>query len=66
MANGQINKLLEAANLQMAAEAFLAQQDDAVQDRPVPEAILERLKAGNQHASKFMPSQAAEIGRAHV
>jgi hypothetical protein len=34
MANGQIRQLLEFANLQMAAEAFLSRPGDTVPDRP--------------------------------
>ena len=42
MANGQINQLLEFANMQMAAEAFLARADDNVPNRPPEEQIVIR------------------------
>jgi len=47
MANGQINKLLEFANMQMAAEAFLSQQQDPIPNRPSPGDVLDRLIEGN-------------------
>ncbi len=57
MANNQINKLLEFANMQMAAEAFLARALDAVPNRPPDDQaeIASRLVLGNTHASKFTP-----------
>lgn len=47
MANGQINQLLEFANMQMAAEAFLARSTDNVPNRPVQGDIKTRLEDGN-------------------
>ena len=35
MANGQMNKLLEFANMQMAAEAFLSRLGDAIPNQPL-------------------------------
>ena len=63
MANGQINKLLEFANMQMAAEAFLARALDAVPNKPPDDQaeIASRLVLGNTHASKFMPVQAEQF-----
>ena len=61
MANGQINRLLEFANLQMAAEAFLSQEGDDAPDRPPVSQVKARLELGNNHASKFTPIQADQF-----
>lgn len=60
MANNQIRKLLEFANMQMAAEAFLLQGPDGgiIQADNV---INARLVTGNAHASIFMPVQAQQF-----
>jgi hypothetical protein len=55
MANNQINKLLEFANMQMAAEAFLV---EGVEVTPSPENVSARLRRGNEHASRFTQVQA--------
>lgn len=58
MASQELSRALEFANLQMAAEAFLRRKDEAeVQD----DQVKARLEAGNTHASKFMPAQAADF-----
>ncbi len=58
MANNQINGLLEYANLQMAAEAFLIEGNELA----VPEdRYLGRLTRGNTHASRFTEVQATQF-----
>jgi Ca2+-binding RTX toxin-like protein len=60
MANNQIDRLLEFVKTQMAAEAFLLRNvDNGV--LPGEDALRARLELGNTHASKFMPSQAAQF-----
>jgi Ca2+-binding RTX toxin-like protein len=61
MAHGQINRLLEFANMQMAAEAFLSQIGDDIPNLPPAGQVRARLVAGNFHASKFMPVQAQQF-----
>lgn len=61
MANGKINRLLEFANMQMAAEAFLSQSVDPIPNQPPPDRVRDRLVDGNNHASKFMPVQAEQF-----
>jgi Ca2+-binding RTX toxin-like protein len=57
MANNQISRWLEFANMQMAAEAFLLRpEDNGV--LPGRTEMRARLETGNTHASKFMPVQA--------
>ena len=51
MANNRINELLKFANMQMAAEAFLLRSGDALS--PTGDPLIERLREGNAHASKF-------------
>ena len=46
MANGQINKLLEFANMQMAAEAFLSRADSAIPNQPRADQIVADLSTG--------------------
>jgi len=61
MADNQINKLLEFANMQMAAEAFLLRNIDGgllPTDSPT---IRLRLEAGNTHASRFTAVQAEQF-----
>jgi hypothetical protein len=65
MVNGQINKLLEFANMQMAAEAFLTRASDIVPNRPAEEDIDARLRLGNTHASNFTPVQAEQFTAQH-
>lgn len=60
MANSQISKLLNFANLQIAAEAFLVEGDEVV---PSPADVSRRLTRGNEHASKFTPVQAEQFVR---
>ncbi|MBC8007384.1 MAG: hypothetical protein H7X76_04970 [Prolixibacteraceae bacterium] len=60
MANNQVNRLLEFANMQMAAEAFLLRDGDGGV-LPGSAALIERLKEGNTHASKFTPGQATKF-----
>ena len=55
MANGQMNKLLEFANMQMAAEAFLSRLGDAIPNQPLSTDIRDRLIEGNTHASIELP-----------
>ena len=59
MATGQIDRLLEFVNMQMAAEAFLSRSGDS--NRPPPQDVRARLELGNTHASTFTPSQAAQF-----
>src|SRR5262245_48363265 len=59
--NGQIQRLLEFANMQMAAEAFLSRVEDLTINRPPEELVLGRLQDGNFHSGKFTPSQAQEF-----
>jgi hypothetical protein len=47
MANGQIKKLLDFANQQMAAEAFLSQAGDRIPNRPDEADVNQRLRDGN-------------------
>jgi Ca2+-binding RTX toxin-like protein len=55
MANDQLKRYLEFANLQMAAEAFLLREGE----QQVPAAAVStRLQEGNNHASRFMPGEA--------
>ncbi len=61
MANGQINKLLEFANMQMAAEAFLARETDSIPNQPAQSDIEARLKEGNTHTNIFTPTQATQF-----
>lgn len=58
MANEQILQLLEFANLQMAAEAFLSQSGDLIPGRPPEGEIETRLEDGNTHNSRFTSVQA--------
>src|SRR5258706_2471831 len=58
MANNQINKLLEFANLQMAAEAFLV---EGVEVAPSAADVPGRLTRGNTHASRFTAVQADQF-----
>ena len=61
MANNQINRLLEFANMQMAAEAFLLRDGD---NGILPTDLVEvraRLVQGNFHASRFMSAQAVQF-----
>ena len=59
MANNQINRLLEFANMQMAAEAFLVRQGDS---GPVDaDTLRRRLELGNTHTNIFTPVQAAQF-----
>lgn len=58
MANNQIIKLLEFANMQMAAEAFLV---EGVEVAPSPADVPGRLRRGNTHASRFTPVQATQF-----
>ena len=60
MANDQINRLLEFANMQIAAEAFLLQAEDGGV-LPGGDVIKSRLELGNTHASKFTPVQAEQF-----
>ncbi len=60
MANNQISKLLEFANLQMAAEAFLIRDSDNGAP-PGNTEIRARLEEGNTHASHFTPVQAEQF-----
>lgn len=61
MADNQLNKLLEFANMQMAAEAFLLRQGEASMDAVLPENLIDRLKEGNTHASHFTLVQAEQF-----
>ena len=61
MANGQISKLLEFANMQMAAEAFLSTVDDPIPNSPPPQDIKARLELGNTHTNIFTPTQATQF-----
>jgi len=61
MANGQLNRLLDFANMQMAAEAFLSQSVDDTPNRPPESELRTRLEDGNTHTSKFMPAQAEQF-----
>lgn len=58
MANNQINKLAEFANLQMAAEAFLVQGNEIT---PASADVSDRLRRGNTHASRFTSVQATQF-----
>jgi Ca2+-binding RTX toxin-like protein len=60
MANNQIKRLLDFANMQMAAEAFLLRDtDNGV--IPADNVIRDRLENGNFHASVFTPTQAEKF-----
>ncbi|MEX2164957.1 MAG: hypothetical protein WD823_12030, partial [Sulfuricaulis sp.] len=61
MAKGQISKLLEFANMQMAAEAFLSRLGDDTPNIPPAGQIQARLTQGNTHASTFTPIQAEQF-----
>jgi hypothetical protein len=61
MANGQINKLLEFANMQLAAEAFLSRSVDPILNTPPNDRVRDRLIEGNTHASTFAPIQAQQF-----
>ncbi|MEX2164711.1 MAG: hypothetical protein WD823_10775, partial [Sulfuricaulis sp.] len=58
MANNQIYWLLEFANMQMAAEAFLIEGDEP--SVPANE-VSDRLERGNTHASRFTAVQAEQF-----
>ena len=58
MANNQINRLLEFANMQMASEAFLLQGNESGINQ---DQVFQRLTDGNTHASKFTPVQAEQF-----
>ncbi len=60
MANSQIQKYLEFANMQMATEAFLLRATD---NGALPDnlEIVGRLNTGNTHASKFTAGQAEDF-----
>src|SRR5688572_4869609 len=60
MANKQIKKLLEFANMQMAAEAFLIRQGESFIPADVRE-LQQRLELGNTHTSIFTPVQAQQF-----
>lgn len=60
MANNQINRLLEFASMQMAAEAFLVEGGDQGIIQP-DNVIRTRLERGNFHLSKFMPVQVEQF-----
>jgi hypothetical protein len=61
MANKEINKLLEFANMQMGAEAFLVRQDGISIGQLTDQQFRARLVAGNTHASNFNPVQAQQF-----
>ena len=61
MANGEIIRFLEFANIQMAAEAFLSRSIDDVPNRPPSNQLLARLQDGNTHATKFLLPQASQF-----
>ncbi|OGA04114.1 MAG: hypothetical protein A3H35_09190, partial [Betaproteobacteria bacterium RIFCSPLOWO2_02_FULL_62_17] len=61
MADERIERLLEYANQQLAAEAFLSRFDDDEPGRPPENRILARLQSGNGHASKFVFSEAEKF-----
>lgn len=58
MANNQLNKLLEFANIQMAAEAFLVEGNEIA---PSAADINDRLRRGNTHVGRFTEVQAAQF-----
>ena len=58
MTTPSIQQLLRYANIQMASEALLDRFDDQVSDRA--------LVLGNERASKFPPSLAAEFARRYT
>ena len=60
MANNQINQLLEFANMQMAAEAFLLRDVDG---GALPDNVemVRRLTQGNTHTNIFTPTQATQF-----
>ncbi len=62
MANNQINKLLEFANMQMAAEAFIVRAGQG-SSAPIPsdDVVRARLVDGNTHASRFTQVQAEQF-----
>jgi len=62
MANNQLKRLLEFANMQMAAEAFLVQLGQGIDGQvPSDDIIAARLVQGNRHASRFTPVQATQF-----
>ena len=61
MADGQISKLLEFANMQMAAEAFLSMAGDLTPNIPPPQDIKGRLELGNTRTNTFTPVQAQQF-----
>jgi len=58
MKNNQLNRLLEFSSIQMASEAFLLREVDNDVLQTDTNLLLDRLREGNTHASKFMPGQA--------
>lgn len=62
MANNQLNKLFEFANMQMAAEAFIV-RTGLVGSGPVPndDVVRARLIEGNGRASIFTVPQATQF-----
>lgn len=61
MANGQIGRLFEFANMQMAAEAFLSRAGDQVPNAPPEDQIKRRLEEGNTRTNFFTPVQATQF-----
>src|SRR5688572_24056778 len=61
MANNQIGRLLEFANLQMAAEAFLLRNVDGGQISEANTNLVARVRDGNFHASRFTQVQAEKL-----
>jgi Ca2+-binding RTX toxin-like protein len=61
MANSQLARLLEFANMQMASEAFLLQQPDLGVIPTDRETVVTRLTTGNTHASRFTLVQANQF-----
>jgi hypothetical protein len=61
MANNQINKLLEFANLQMASEAFFLREGEVSIGQLSQQQLIARLIEGNTHVSKFTPVQAEQF-----
>jgi hypothetical protein len=58
MTTPTISDYLKYANLQMAAEAFLVDK----KEEPLPDNLLKAaLIEGNNHASRFTPTQAADF-----
>ncbi|MBL0209272.1 MAG: hypothetical protein IPP84_15455 [Propionivibrio sp.] len=52
MSTNEISTYLKYANLQMAAEAFLVDPDTGL-ERFSGDLLINALKKGNEHASKF-------------